>query len=176
MAPTQVFLSDSIFQEITVAGVVVKALIDSGATTSCCSRYWYKRHQTEVGPLLKDPIHVIGVGNTPIYIDGRTDRLPLQWGRDSTSVSLLVILTLEEVDIILGMDVLQQLGVQIDTRAGTAEPTLVASLSRPQSSWRVPARKSKGKKVTCSSSQARSYPLLFGAPHLWGRGPRYTSD
>ena len=40
------------------------------------------------------------------------------------------------------MDVLQQLGVKIDTRAGTAEPTLVASLIHPQASWRVPARKS----------------------------------
>ena len=85
---------------------------------------------------------MIGVGNIPIYIDVRTERLPLQWVRASTSVSLLVILTLEEVDTILGMDVLQQLGVKIDTRAGTAEPTLVASLIFPQSSWRVPARKS----------------------------------
>ena len=77
MAPAQVLASDVIFQEVTIAGVVVKALIDFGATTSCCSRYWYKWNQAEVGPLLKDPIHVIGVGNTPIYIDGRTDRLPL---------------------------------------------------------------------------------------------------
>ena len=114
MAPAQVLTSDIIFQEITVAGVVVKALIGSGATTSCCSLYWYKRNQAEVGPLLKDPIHVIGVGNSPIYIDGRTDRLPLQWGRANTSVSLLVLPTLEEVGIILGMDVLQQLGVKID--------------------------------------------------------------
>ena len=142
MAPAQVLASDIIFQEITVAGVVVKALIDSGATTSCCSQYWYKRHQADVGALLKDPIHVIGVGNIPIYIDGRTDRLPLQWGRANTSVSLLVIPTLEEVSVILGMDVLQQLGVKIDTRAGIAEPTLVASLIRPQSSWRVPTWKS----------------------------------
>ena len=61
-----------------IAGVVVKALIDLGATTSCCSRYWYKRYHAEVGPLLQDPIYVIGVGNIPIHIDGRTDRLPLK--------------------------------------------------------------------------------------------------
>ena len=40
------------------------------------------------------------------------------------------------------MDVLQRLGVKIDTRAGTTEPTLVASLIRPQETWRIPARKS----------------------------------
>ena len=59
VAPAQVLASDVIFQEITGAGVVVMALVDSGATTYCCSRYWYKRHQAEVGPLLKAPIHVI---------------------------------------------------------------------------------------------------------------------
>ena len=142
MSPAKVLASDIIFQEVTIAGVVVKALIDSGATTSCCSRHWYKRNHAEVGPLLQDPIHVIGVSNTPIYIDGSTDRLPLKWGRATTSESLLVIPTLEELDVILGMDILQQLGVKIDTRAGTEEPTLVAPLICPQASWRALARKS----------------------------------
>ena len=101
IAPTQVLAFGIIFQEVMIAGVVVKALIDSGATTSCCSRYWYKRHHAEVGPLFPDLIHVIGVGNTPIYIDGRIDRLRLKWGRAAVSVSLLVIPTLEELDVIL---------------------------------------------------------------------------
>ena len=113
-----------------IAGVVVKALIDSGATASCCSRYWYKRYHAEVGPLLQDPIHVIGVWNTPVYIDGKMDRLPLKWGRAVTSVSLLVIPTLEDLDVILGMDVLQRLGV--------------ASLVHPQETWRIPAREIRG--------------------------------
>ena len=160
MVPAQVFVSNIIFQEVTIAGVVVKALIDSGATMSCCNRYWYKRNQAEVGPLLKDHIHVIGVGNTPIYIDGRTDRLPLKWDRVNTSVSLLVIPTLEELGIILGMDVLQQLGVKIDTRADTAEPTLAASLIRPQASWRVPARKSVVFEVT-NPFHGREHNVLF---------------
>ena len=40
------------------------------------------------------------------------------------------------------MDVLQRLGVKIDTRAGTAGPTLIASLIWPQEPWRIPTRKS----------------------------------
>ena len=72
----------------------------------------------------------------------RAYRLPLKWGRADIFVSLLVIPTLEDLDVILGMDVLQQLGVKINTRAGTAEPTLVASLISPQETWRIPARKS----------------------------------
>ena len=175
VAPAHVLASNIIFQDVTIAGVVVKALIDSGATTSCCSWYWYKRNQAEVGPLFKDPIHVIGVGNTPIYIDGRTDRLPLKWGRANTSVSLLVIPTLEELDIILGMDVLQQLGVKIDTRAGTAEPTLVASLIRPQASWRVPARKSVVFEVT-NPFQGREHNVLFESSKKLPNATRGTTS
>ena len=100
------------------------------------------------------------MGNTPIYIDRNTDRLPLKWGRANTSVSLLVIPNLEELDIILGMDVLQQLGVKIDTRADTVEPTLVASLICPQASWRVPARKSVVFAVT-NPFQGRERNVLF---------------
>ena len=142
MAPTQVLMSDIIFQKVMIAGAVVKALKDSGATTLWCSRYWYKRYHAEIGPLLQDLIHVIGMGNTAIYIDGRTDRPLLKWGRAVTSVSLLVIPTLEGLDEILCMDALQRLDVKIDTRAGIAEQTLVAPLIRPQETWRIPARKS----------------------------------
>ena len=171
MAPAQVLASDIIFQEVTIAGVVVKALIDSGAITSCCSRHWYKRNHAEVGPLLQDPIHVIGLGNTPIYIDGRTNRLPLKWGRATMSVSLMVISTLLELDVILGMDVLQQLGVKIDTRAGTAEPTLVSSLIRPQASWRVPTRKSVAFEVQNPFQEpSEKLPSLFRVGLPWVGG------
>ena len=34
MAPAQVLMSGVIFQEIVVAGVVVRALVDSGASTA----------------------------------------------------------------------------------------------------------------------------------------------
>ena len=70
MAPAQTHMSSVVLQEVMVAGVVVRALIDSGATTSCCSRGWYMRHQVEIGPLIQDKTQVIGVGNTPIFVDG----------------------------------------------------------------------------------------------------------
>ena len=81
MAPTQVLTSNIIMQEVQITGVTEKAQVDCGATTSCCSRHWYKRYHAEVGSLIPDLTHVIGVGNTPIYIDGRTDMLPLRWGK-----------------------------------------------------------------------------------------------
>ena len=112
-------------------GVSVKALIDSGATTSCCSRRWYQKYHVEIGPFIHDQTQVIGVENTPIFVDGRTARLPLEWKEATTTVSILVELTLIEPDVILDMDLLQLLGVKIDTKAGVAEPTVLVSYVQP---------------------------------------------
>ena len=72
MAPAQVLTSGVIFEEIVVAGVVVRALVDSGAATSCCTRRWYQHYQDEVGPLQRDATKIVGVENIPINVDGRT--------------------------------------------------------------------------------------------------------
>ena len=135
-------MSGVIFQEIVVAGVVVLALVDSGASTSCCTRKWYQKYQNEVGPLQQDATKIVGVRNIPINVDGRTSRLPLEWDDSKSFLTLLVIPTLEEPDMILGMDVLQRLGVRIDARTGTANPTVLVSSIKPEESWRVPARTS----------------------------------
>ena len=50
--------------------------------------------------------------------------------------------TLIEPDVILGIDLLQRLGVKIDTNAGVAELTVLVSHIQPLETWRVPARKS----------------------------------
>ena len=85
---------------------------------------------------------IVGVGNIPINVDGRTRQLPLEWNDAKSFLTLLVIPTLEEPDMILGMDVLQRLGVNIDTKAGTAQPTMLVTKIKPQESWKVPARSS----------------------------------
>ena len=77
MAPAQVLSSGVIFQEIVVAGVVVGAIVDSGTSSSCCTRIWYQKYQNEVGPLQRDATKIVGVGNIPINVDGRTSQLPL---------------------------------------------------------------------------------------------------
>ena len=90
--------------------------------------------------MVHDQTQIIGVENTPIFVDGRTARLPLEWKEATTMVSLLVVPTLIEPDVILGMDLLQQLGVK--TKAGVADPTVLVSHVQPLETWRIPARKS----------------------------------
>ena len=91
MATTQTHMSSVVLQEVMVAGVVVRALIDSGATTSCRSWGWCMRRQMEIGRLIQDKTQVIWVGNTPIFVDGRTSGLPFEWKKAVTTVSFLVI-------------------------------------------------------------------------------------
>ena len=57
-------------------------------------------------------------------------------------VSFLVVPTLIEPDVILGMDLLQRLGVKIDTKAGVAKPTMLVLHFQPLETWRILARKS----------------------------------
>ena len=166
-----------------VAGVMVRALIDSRATTSCCSRGWYRRHQVEIGPLIQDKTQGIGVGNTPIFVDGKTSGLPFKWKKAVTMVSLLVIPTLAEPDVILGMDILQRLGVKIDTKAGVAEPTVLVSHVQPLEKWRIPARKSvvfqvrnsfsgQHREVLFEPSEKLPAVIRLGERPCWSKGRR----
>ena len=155
-----------------MAGVVVQALEDSGASTSCCTRKWYHCYQQEVGPLQRDATKIVGAGNIPINVDGRTRRLPLEWNDAKSFLTLLVIPTLEEPDMILGMDVLQRLGVKINAKTGTAQPTMLITKLKPRELWKFPALTSivfsiknhydeqdreEGKNNISCSSQARYY-------------------
>ena len=72
MAPARILTSGVIYEEIMVVGVMVRVLVDSGASTSCCTRRWYQRYQDEVGPLHRDATKIVGVGNVPINVDART--------------------------------------------------------------------------------------------------------
>ena len=85
---------------------------------------------------------IVGVGNIPINVDRRTSSLSLEWYDSKSFLTLLVIPTFEEPDMILGIDVLQRLGVRIDVRAGAAKPTVLVSSIKPEESWRVPAHTS----------------------------------
>ena len=123
VAPTQIHTSSVILQEVVVAGVSVGALIDSGATTSCCSRRWYQKYHIEIEPLMHDQTQVIGVENTPIFVDdGRMARLPLEWKEATTTVSFLVVPTLIESEVILGMNLLSDWGSKSTPKLGWQSP------------------------------------------------------
>ena len=107
-------------EQVKIAGVEVNALIDTGASTSCCGWGWYRRWSSHLGPLTRTDTTVYGVGNTPIAVRGVTRPLSIQWGSVSNQLTLTVLPTLEDQDLILGMDILSQLDVVVDTESARA--------------------------------------------------------
>ena len=93
------------------------ALVDTGATTSCCRWGWYKKWKSHLGPLSQSSFLVVGVGNIPIEVKGLSRPLELEWDYVGGKIQLLVLTTLVDVDVILGMDVLSQFCIKIDAKS-----------------------------------------------------------
>ena len=103
MAPVLDKASQLIVAKVTIAGVEVAALIDTGATTSCCRWGWYKKWKSHLGSLRHSSTMVVGVGNVPIEVKGLLKPLMLQWDGVVGQCQLMVLTTLTDVDVILGV-------------------------------------------------------------------------
>ena len=65
---------------------------------------------------------IVGVGNVPIEVKGLSKPLMLQWDGVGGQCQLMVLTTLTDVDVVLGMDVLSQFDVKIDFWKQVASP------------------------------------------------------
>ena len=122
MAPVLDKSSPLVTAEVTIAGVRVVALIDTGATSSCCRWGWYNQWKNHLGPLKQTNTLVVGVGNVPVELKGITGSLELEWDSVIDHCEMMVLTTLEDVDVILGMDIINRLDVQISGRSKDAFP------------------------------------------------------
>ena len=144
VAPVSDKASQLIVAKVTIAGVKVAALVDTGATTSCCSWGWYQKWKSHLGSFRQSSTMVVGVGNVPIEVKGLSKPLTLQWDNVEGQCQLMVLTTLTDVDVILGMDVLSQFDVKIDFRKQVASPAreLCTSLILEEN-VKIPAGKSR---------------------------------
>ena len=122
MAPGLGKTSDLIFATVSIAGVEVVALVDTGATTSCCRWEWYQQWKDHLGAVIKSKVRIIGVGPGPIKIKGLTRPLTLHWDGVGGKFQLMILTALTDVDIVLGMDVLSQFDVKINFKKQVASP------------------------------------------------------
>ena len=113
MAPVLDKSSPLVTAEVTIAGIKVVALIDTGATSSCCRWGWYNQWKNHLGPLKRTNTLVVSVGNVPVEFKGITGSLELEWDSVIDHCEMMVLTTLEDVDVILGMDIINRLNVQI---------------------------------------------------------------
>ena len=114
MAPGSGKKTDLIFVTVSIAGVEVVAMVDTGATTSCCRWEWYQKWKDHLGAITKSKIRVMGVAPDPVKVKGLTKPLRLLWDGVGGKFQLMVLPTLHDVDVVLGVDVLSQLNVQFD--------------------------------------------------------------
>ena len=114
--------SDLIFVTVSIAGVEVVALVDTGATTSCCRWEWYQQWKDHLGDVIKSKVRIMGVGPDPIRIKGLTKPLTLLWDGVGGKFQLMILTALTDVDVVLGMDVLSQFDVKINFKKQVASP------------------------------------------------------
>ena len=122
MAPGLGKASDLIFATVSIAGVEVVALVDTGTTTSCCRWKWYQKWKDHLGAVIKSKVRIIGVGPDPIKIKGLARPLTLHWDGVGGKFQLMILTALTDVDVVLGMDVLSQFDVKIDFKKQVARP------------------------------------------------------
>ena len=132
VAPGLGKMSDLIFVTISIAGVEVVALVDTGATTSCCRWEWYQRWKDHLGAVIKSKVRIMGVGPDPIKIKGLTRPLTLHWDGVGSKFQLMILTALTDVDVVLGMDVLSQFDVKINFKKQLASPAREPSTSLAQ--------------------------------------------
>ena len=114
--------SNLIFVTVSIAGVEVVALVDTGATTSCCRWEWYQQWKDHLGDVIKSKVRIMGVGPDPIRIKGLTKPLTLHWDGVGGKFQLMILTALTDVDVVLGMDVLSQFDVKINFKKQIASP------------------------------------------------------
>ena len=122
MAPALGKASELIFVTVSIAGVEVVALVDTGGTMSCCRWEWYQKWKDHLGALIKSNVRIIGIGHDPIKVKGLTKPLTLHWDGVGGKFQLMILTALTDVDVVLGMDVLSEFDVKIDFKKQAGSP------------------------------------------------------
>ena len=114
--------TDLIFVTVSIAGVEVVALVDTGATMSCCRWEWYQQWKDHLGAVKKSKIRVMGIAPDPVQVKGLTKPLTLLWDGVGGRFQLVFLPPLHDVDVVLGVDVLSWLNVQFDWERQVVRP------------------------------------------------------
>ena len=152
MAPGLGKMSDLIFVTVSVAGVEVVALVDTGATTSCCRWEWYQQWKDHLGAVIKSEVRIMGVDPDPIKIKGLTMPLTLHWDGVGGKFQLMILTALTDVDVVLGMDVLSQFDVKIDFKKQVFSPA-----REPELRWNQPRLLGYSSTIQASPLRGKSW-------------------
>ena len=107
--------------QLTLEGIPVLGLVDTGASVTCMGFSVWWKYRAQWGPLKPFGGIVHGAHGKPLQIAGKN--LDLQWGEARGRACFIVIIGLESLPCLIGMDIIRPLRVRIDVTNGTATPS-----------------------------------------------------
>ena len=107
---------------LTIEGIPVTGLVDTGASVTCLGFAIWWRYRAQWGALTPFTSTVHGAHGKPLQTAGRTAHLDIQWGEARGRASFIVIVGLESPPCLIGMDIMRPLRVRIDVTEGPATP------------------------------------------------------
>ena len=122
VAPVGCAVAPPISGLLSIEGIPVEGLVDTGASVTCLGFAIWWRYRAQWGALKPFTSTVHGAHGKPLHIAGRTEHLDIQWGEARGRVCFIVIVGLESPPCLIGMDIMRPLRVRIDVTEGTATP------------------------------------------------------
>ena len=122
MTPVGCVVGPPISGQLTVEGIPVLGLVDTGASVTCLGFSIWWRYHAQWGALKQFEGTVHSAHGKPLQIAGKTKHLDIQWGEARGRASFIVIVGLESPPCLIGMDIMRPLRVHIDVTNGTATP------------------------------------------------------
>ena len=122
MTPVGCTVGPPITGQLTLEGIPVLGLVDTGASVTCMGFSVWWQYRSQWGPLKPFEGVVHGARGKPLQIAGKTQHLNLQWGEACGRACFIVIIGLESPPCLIGMDIMRPLRVHIDVTNGTATP------------------------------------------------------
>ena len=122
MAPVGCAVALPISGQLSIEGMPVLGLVDTGASVTCLGFAIWWRYCAQWGALKPFESTVHGAHGKPLHIAGWTEHLDIQWGEARGRASFIVIVGLESPPCLIGMDIMRPLRVHIDVTNGTATP------------------------------------------------------
>ena len=122
MTPVGCAIGPPITGQLTLEGIPVLGLDDTGASVTCMGFSVWWKYRSQWGPLKPFGRIVHGPHGKPLQIAGKTQHLDLQWGEARGLECFIVIIGLESPPCLIGMDIMRPLRVRIDVTNGTTTP------------------------------------------------------
>ena len=122
VAPVRCTVALPISGQLSIEGIPVLGLVDTGASVTCLGFAIWWRYCAQWGALKPFESTVHGAHGKPLNIAGRTEHLDIQWGEARGRASFIFIVGLDSPPCLIGMDIMRPLRVCIDVTEGTATP------------------------------------------------------